>query len=133
MKETEIPQDPSALENHTKDLYYVVDAGGKYTTGTSRGWQVKATALNLAWEDIEQRIKKAKEEFKEGKSSALLYFMELNLMDMEILAGYTGFWKWQIKRHLRPSVFKDLSDNKLKKYADLFGISVDELKKPTIG
>lgn len=132
MKTTEIPQDPSALDNHTKDLYYVVDGAGKYTTGTSRGWQIKATALNLAWEDIEQRIKKAKEEFKAGKASSLLYFMELNLMDITILSDYSGFWKWQIKRHLTPSVFNNLSDEKLKKYADLFEISVDELKNPKL-
>ena len=50
------------------------------------------------------------------------------MMDLPIVAAYTGFWQWTIKRHLKPSVFKDLSDSKLQKYAEAFDISVDELK-----
>ena len=49
-------------------------------------------------------------------------------MDLSIVASYTGFWKWQIKRHLKPSVFNKLSEAKLKKYADVFEITVEELK-----
>jgi hypothetical protein len=54
--------------------------------------------------------------------------MEKSVMDISIMAGYTGFWKWQVKRHLNPSVFKKLSNKKLLKYAELFNVSVDELK-----
>ena len=28
-------------------------------------------------------------------------------MDMGIVAAYTGFWKWQIKRHLKPPILKN--------------------------
>jgi hypothetical protein len=51
-------------------------------------------------------------------------------MDISILSSYTGFWKWTVKRHLKPSVFKKLSDQKLQKYAEIFEISIDELKNP---
>lgn len=54
--------------------------------------------------------------------------MELRLMDMGIVTAYTGFWKWQIKRHLRPDVFEKLSARKLEKYAKTFNVSVAELK-----
>lgn len=52
-------------------------------------------------------------------------------MDVSILAGYTGFWKWQVKKHLNPSIFKELSDRKLQKYAEVFNVTVDELKTMT--
>jgi hypothetical protein len=37
-------------------------------------------------------------------------------------------WKWRVKRHFKPTVFAKLNDKILKKYADAFAISVDQLK-----
>ena len=79
-------------------------------------------------EDIERRIADAKQKVTNGEASPLLFFMELKLMDLQTLAAYTGFWKWQIKRHLLPNVFNKLSDKKLKKYAGVFDVSVSQLK-----
>ena len=50
------------------------------------------------------------------------------VMDMPTIAAYTGFWQWQIKRHINPAVFKKLSDKKIKKYAEVFDVSIDDLK-----
>ncbi len=133
MQKKNLPQDPSVLDKFTKDLVYVVDESGNYTTGLSRGWEVKATALNLAWEDIEQRILDAKRKVMSGEASPILFFTELRLMDVSILAAYTGFWKWQVRRHMKPSVFKKLSDQKLAKYATVFEISIDDLKNMRAG
>jgi len=129
MKKEEIPQDPGALNRLTKELSYAVDDKGNYTTALSAGWEVKNTALDVAWTDVEKRINDAKQRVLSGEASPLLYFMELKLMDPAIVASYTGFWKWQIKRHMKPGVFKKLPEKKLKKYADLFEVTPEELKK----
>jgi hypothetical protein len=128
MKKEEIPQDNSALNKLTRELSYAVDEKGNYTTALSSGWEVKITALDIAWQDVEKRIIEAHNKVKNGEASPVLYFMELKLMDPSILASYTGFWKWQIKRHLKASVFNNLNESKLKKYADVFEITVEELK-----
>jgi hypothetical protein len=128
MKKEELPQDPSVLDKFTKDLCYVVDESGNYTTGLSRGWEVKAAALDLAWDDIKERTEAARQKALKGEVSPLLFFMELKLMDMDTLAGYSGFWKWQIKRHMKPSVFNGLSNEKLERYAKVFEVSVSDLK-----
>ena len=128
MKKEEIPQDPGALNRLTKELSYAVDDKGNYTTALSAGWEVKNTALDVAWIDVEKRINDAKQRVLSGKASPLLYFMELKLMDPAIVASYTGFWKWQIKRHMKPGIFKRLPEKKLRKYADVFEVTVDELK-----
>ncbi len=128
MKIKDLPQDPSILDKFTKDVVYGEDESGNYTTGLSRGWKVKADALNIAWEDIEQRINEAKQKVNNGEASPVLFFMELRLMDMTTIAAYTGFWKWQIKRHLQPQIFKKLSEKKIRKYAEVFEVSVDDLK-----
>lgn len=128
MKKEDLPQDTSALEGITRDLCYVKDADGKYTTDLSKGWDVKKQALDNAWEDINERVQEAANLVKQGEKSPVYYFMEKKLMDLPILAGYTGFWQFTIKRHFKPSVFKNLSNECLHAYATAFEITVEELK-----
>jgi len=128
MKKENVPQDLSSLGKITKEVCYATDSNGKYVTQLSDGWDVKITALDVAWQEIEGRIAGAKQKVLNNEASPLLFFMELRLMDLGILADYTGFWKWQIKRHLKPGAFNKLSDKDLKKYAEAFNVKVDELK-----
>lgn len=128
MKKEDVPQDLSSLGKITKEVCYATDDSGKYTTQLSKGWDVKITALDIAWQDIEERVTAARKKVSNKEASPLLFFMERGLMDIGILARYTGFWKWQIKRHLKPDVFKDLSDKKLQRYAEVFNVPVDDLK-----
>lgn len=128
MKKNELPQDKSALENFTREVCYVKNEDGKYETDLSTGWETKKVALDQAWDEIERRKAEALEKVKSGEASPILYFMEEKLMDFTVLSGYTGFFKWSIKRHLKPAVFKKLSDSKLQKYAEAFEVELDQLK-----
>ena len=128
MKKEEIPQDDGALNKLTKEVVYAVDGSGKYSSELSTGWDVKTKALDLAWEDIEKRIETARQKVLNNEASPILYFLELRLMDMGILSAYTGFWKWTIKKHLKPAAFNNLSEKKLQQYADAFNVTVAELK-----
>ena len=128
MKKEEIPQHDGALNKLTKEVVYAVDSTGKYSSELSTGWDVKTKALDLAWEDIEKRIEAARQKVLNNEASPILYFLELRLMDMGILASYTGFWKMTIKKHLKPAAFKNLSQQKLQQYADAFNVTVEELK-----
>jgi hypothetical protein len=132
MKQEDVPQDLSSLGKITKEVCYATDQSGKYVTELSRGWDVKITALDAAWEDIEDRVRIAGEKVSKGEASPILYFMERGLMDTGIVAAYTGFWKWQVKRHLKPAAFRKLSVKKLQRYAEIFNVSVEELKSMTI-
>ncbi len=132
MKKEEIPQDDGALNKLTKEVVYAVDSTGKYSKELSTGWDVKSKALDLAWEDIEKRIEAARQKVLNNEASPILYFLELRLMDIGILSAYTGFWKWTIKKHLKPAAFKNLSEKKLQQYADAFNVSVEELKTMTL-
>ncbi len=127
MKKEEVPQDPGSLGKVTKEMCYATDDAGKYTTELSQGWEVKTGALDVAWQDIAERVAAAKAKVLRQEASPLLYFMELKLMDVAVLAGYTGFWKWQVRQHLRPKVFSKLSERKLRRYAELFEVSISDL------
>ncbi len=122
----------SSLGKITKEVCYATDSSGKYVTELSSGWDVKITALDVAWKDIQERIAKARSKVLSGEASPLLFFMEYRLMDMAMLSGYTGYWSWQIKRHLKPEVFSKLSDKKLQKYAETFNVKVEDLKTMTV-
>ena len=129
MKKNEVPQDESKLEKaNIKNMVYAVDENGNNVTELSTGRNPKAIALDNAIKQIEERVTAAKERFSKNESSPLEYYMELNKMDITILASYAGIWKWRVKRHFKPSVFKKLSQKTLQKYADVFDITVEDLK-----
>jgi len=128
MKKEDLPQEPGALSRLTRELCYVKNEEGKYETALSKGWDIKKEALDSAWIEVNDRVEEARKAVAAGEKSPIYYFMELSLMDVGVLSGYTGFFSFFIKRHLRPSVFKNLSNVKLEKYARAFDITVEELK-----
>ncbi len=132
MKKENVPQDMSSLGKITKEVCYATDNSGKYVKELSSGWDVKINALDVAWKGIEGRVAQARQRVLNHTASPLLFFMEYRLMDISLLSDYTGLWKWQIKRHLKPEVFKNLSKKKLQKYAETFSVSVEELKTMTV-
>jgi len=129
MKKNEVPQDKSSLSSiNMKELCYATDENGNYTTQLSEGWEPKTIALNNSLEEINERIGDAKQQVLKGEVSPIAYFMELNRMDVGILASYVEKWQWQVKRHFKPNVFKNLGTKTLEKYAAVFSISVENLK-----
>lgn len=129
MKKEEVPQDKSNLESaNFRELCYAIDEDGKYVTAKSTGWEPKTIALDNAMEVIKERIADAKKRVENGETSPIEYYMELHKMDVGILASYVGMWQWRVKRHFKPSVFRKLNQKVLRKYAEVFDISIEELK-----
>ena len=129
MKKEEVPQDQSNLsKSNIKELVYATDENGNYTTTLSSGWEPKTIALSNSLDEINERIVIAKLQVLNGEVSPIVYFMELNKMDISILSSYVGKWKWIVKRHFKPSVFIRLNERTLQKYADAFNISIIELQ-----
>ena len=129
MEKDKVPQDKSNLtKNNVKELLYATDENGNYTTTQSTGWEPKTIALSNSIDEINERIAEARQQVLNGEVSPIVYFMEVNKMDLTILSSYVGLWKWRVKRHFKPSVFAKLNDKVLQKYADTFEISIEELK-----
>ncbi|MFB3386130.1 hypothetical protein [Flavobacterium sp. LAR06] len=129
MEKENVPQhDGNLSKKNLKELVYATDENGNYTTALSTGWEPKAIALSNAIDDIKERAEEAKLKVQSGELSPICYYMELNKMDLTILAGYVDMWKWRVKRHFKPAIFAKLNDKTLQKYADAFDISIAELK-----
>ncbi|MDX6181045.1 hypothetical protein SGQ44_02685 [Flavobacterium sp. Fl-77] len=129
MEKEKVPQDKGNLtQSNLKELVYATDENGNYTTALSTGWEPKTIALSNSIDEINERIADAKQQVENGEVSPICYYMEINKMDLTILASYVGMWKWRVKRHFKPAIFAKLSPTILQKYADTFDISVAELK-----
>lgn len=129
MKKDEIPQDPGKLEDkNIRELCYVVDEEGKYSTGLSSGWEPKSIALDLTMESLNKEIEEAKQDVIKGKKSPIYYYMLLSKMDLGILSSYVERPKWIVKRHFSPRIFKKLKKSTLLKYAEVFEVDINEIK-----
>jgi hypothetical protein len=53
--------------------------------------------------------------------------MELNIMDLAILANYMKLPKWKVRRHLKMKGFKKLNTEMLSKYAEALNITATDL------
>ena len=130
MKREEVPQDGNNMHEGTfKQLFYATDDNGAYVPVTSVGWEPENVAMQQAWEEIHFKVEAARKRMLAGEVSPIVYYMEKTIMDLPLLASYVNKFKWQVKRHMKPAVFRKLSDNTLRKYAAAFKISLSELKQ----
>ena len=128
MKTDEVPQDSGMLDGH-RELRYAVDKDGCYTMVSSQGWEVVQIANGQAWQALQKEIEIARKQAQYGLVSPLAYYMTRQQMDVALLASYTRLWRWQVRRHLRPVVFKSLKLSLLERYAQVLGVTTDELKQ----
>ncbi|MFO7368689.1 MAG: hypothetical protein R6X09_00280 [Bacteroidales bacterium] len=129
MKIEEVPQDKGyMIDGRISDLNYAVDEHGKYVSRQSRGWLPKNEAMTMAWDVVFERVEEVREKIISGELSPLAFYMELHVMDISILSGYTGIAKWKVKRHLKMKNFRKISRDKMVRYAEVFGISQEVLQ-----
>ena len=91
-------------------------------------WERSEAATKAVRENYLEEIAPIRQQVLDGKLSPLGYHIEDKSFSISILSAYTGISKRHIKKHLKPEKFNQLDDETLKKYADTFGISVEELK-----
>lgn len=129
MKVKDVPQDLKYYKGtNVRDINYAVDDNGKYTAVFSDGWDAKTEALDVAWEDVKERCAEILSRIRKGETSPLEYHAANNLMDVSLLASYTGMSKRTIKKHFNPKTFAKLDEETLGVYADALRISIEELK-----
>ena len=127
MKISDVPQDIGISED-IQVVSYATEEDGRYVKVGSRGWDPINVANGLAWEQVAETIRQTIVEIHKGKRSPLAFYMVLNQMDVPLLAHYTGFFKWRVKRHLKPKIFARLKPAVKEKYAALFKVSTAELE-----
>ncbi len=115
------------IGNYGKEICYAVDDDGQYELVPSLGWEPKNITNEQAWHLIEQEILETVQKIRAGKLSPLAFHMAKNQMDVKLLSQYIELPRWKVKRHLKPHIFNCLKLALIKKYADLFNITVAQL------
>lgn len=128
MKISEVPQDEIKTMQGVKKALYAVDDQGHYTRATTSGWEAEEIVLNQVIDDFEEKTRQTASRVRNNETSPIEYFMYKKWMDPLTLAQVMGLYRWQVKRHFKPGVFKKLSDKTLTEYARIFGVPVDALK-----
>ena len=128
MKTTEVPQDDAnMLQGKFREPVYSLDENGNYTTVPSVGWEPKNEVMKEAWDQVHAKTESARRPVLSGLKSPLAFDIEKEILDIGLLAKYTGMWRWRVKRHLNPKTFSHLSHQTLEKYARVFNLTVEEL------
>jgi hypothetical protein len=127
MKIKEIPQDSIKTLGGEKKALYALDENGRYTTATTTGWEVEEIVLLDALADYDRKAEEARQRVLKNRTSSIEYFMYIRRMDLTTLAQAMGLFKWQVKRHLKPEIFRKLNELVLQQYADLFRIPIRAL------
>jgi len=127
MNEKDVPQDSSSTYQGQKKLIYAVDDNGQYNGVKSTGWEVESFATQMAVDDLQEQADTALQQAQRGEVSPLAYHMLRLRFDIGSLAQTTGFFQWQIKRHLTPKVFSNLSKRKLNTYCAVMKLNLEEL------
>jgi hypothetical protein len=129
MKIQDVPQDMNkTYQGHGTKAVYAVDDTGAYTKIATSGWDVEEVVLRDVLADFERLADDAKQRALNGLTAPIEYFVYKRMMDIPALANAMGMAKWKVKRHLKPKIFKKLSDEMLQRYADLLRIDLEHLK-----
>lgn len=126
MRRKDVPQDQGLL-GEWKEVSYAVDDDGRYTLVPSAGWEPANIANHMAWESIEAEVSAVLAKVHAGMLSPLAYHMARLQMDPGMLAAYTGLFRWQVRRHMKPAVFRRISSTLADRYAAVFRITRVEL------
>ena len=129
MKISEIPQDHVKKMQGEKKALYALDDRGNYTRSTTSGWEAEEVVLTQVIDDFNEKAKEAALRVRKNETSPIEYYMYRRWMDPLTLAQAMGLYRWQVRRHFKPRVFKRLDDGMLNEYARIFGVSVDALNR----
>jgi len=126
MKQIDVPQDAAILDQW-HEISYAVDENGRYVLTPSAGWDAANLANIQAWQVIAETIDGALRRIRAGEASPLAFHMARHQMDIGLLAGYAGISRWRVRRHLIPRHYRKLSAELRRRYAAIFGLSIEQL------
>lgn len=129
MDVNDVPQEGNRTMGGHRRVMYARDADGRIVIVPSRGGEVDETVTLQALDLIREMTEAARARVLAGESSPLEYWMYAQRLDLPQLSQVTGFWQWRIRRHFKPRRFAKLPIDILQRYADVMGITVEQLGK----
>lgn len=117
----------SDITDGVKIISYIANDTGNQELVQCSMWHPVNIVNQQAWREIKKQIEASKESVAAGRVSCLHYYMTANQMDVSLLAGYTRQPRWLVRLHMMPFFFRLLRAGTLKKYGEIFKVSLDDL------
>ena len=127
-KERSASSGEDLIYTYNRELFYHFDKEKGFTQSVNYQNPNNQIIIKQSWDAAAERLEETRMMVVSGKLSPIAYHMERILMEVPMLADYMGIAKWRVKRHLKPDVFRSLSQKLLEKYASVFEIPVGDLK-----
>lgn len=124
-----VPQEGNRTMGGHFRAMYARDKDGSIVIVASCGGEVDETVTLQALELIREQTEEARARVVAGKTSTLEYWMCAQRLDLPQLSQVSGIWKWRIRRHFRPEIFAKLSQEMLQRYAEVMGITTEQLRR----
>jgi hypothetical protein len=125
-----VTDDNELLYTYNREVFYHFDKEKGYTQKIDYQNPGNQVIIKQSWDAAAERLDQVRQLVEIGKASPVAYYMEKILMEVPMLAAYMETSKWRVKRHMKAGVFKKLKQETLAKYAEIFGITVEQLKNP---
>ena len=122
-----VPQEGNTTLGGHRKAMYARNSQGRLVLAPSNGWEAEEIVTRHAVDTLHALAEAARSRVRAGLASPLEYWMFERRMDLALLAQTSGYWRWQVRRHLRPQVFARLSAVQLERYAQALGLSVATL------
>ncbi len=124
------PGDGELIYTYNREMFYHFDREKGFSQTVDYQNPNNQVIIRQSWDAAQERLDEAGRLVLAGKVSPVAYWMEKVLMEIPMLAAYMEMPRWRVRRHLKPSVFRKLKPAVLRKYAEVFGITEEELKNP---
>jgi hypothetical protein len=111
-----------------RELLYSYGKNGQFEKTVGFHGEPDRVILQQAWDLFNERIEEARQKVLSGKVSPVVYYMEKILADPMNLSMMAGIPIWKVKLHFKPWFFQRMGEKNLRKYAEAFNVSVEELK-----
>jgi hypothetical protein len=121
--------EPNAEKYYTynREIFYHFDKEKGFTRANDYQNDSNQVIIKQSWDAAEMRLDEVRQKVLAGFQSPIAFYMEKQLLEVPMLAAYMEIGGWRVKRHLKPRVFNKLSQKILKKYADIFEVTVEQL------
>jgi len=124
-----LDQDGNRILEGEHKAVYQPDESGRVRVRSSHGWKVEEVVTSAAVAEFDRLAAQAMDGYRAGRVSALAVYMYRRRLDPGSLAQALGTFRWRVRRHLRPGPFARLSDRWLRRYAEVLGMDLEELRQ----
>lgn len=120
-------EEETLIYRNNRELFYSFDREKGFIRKVGYQNSANQEIIRQSWDAAGERLEEMRQNVLAGRISPIAYHMERCLMEVPMLAAYMEIPAWRVRRHLKPGVYRKLSDTMKSRYAAVLGTDSLEL------